>query len=498
MSGEVKNYYSLLGVPRSASTDQLRRAYRQAALKLHPDRNDDPEDNELFLEISEAYETLIDPDLRREYDEELAESEAERAHKASFRAEVTHSRRTLLQLDEPQVHYLVIDVFPRKGLEHQRAPVNMAIVIDRSTSMQGQRLDQVRSATQEILKSLQPNDNASVVAFSDRAEVIVSPDQANDLSVARARMSLMQADGGTEIGQGLRLGIQELQSNYSQDRVNHLILLTDGRTYGDEDECIAMANKVAKQGVTINSVGIGGDWSDRFLDDLSAATGGGVMFLDNPKAISTMLEDIFENLSKVVASRVRLVGSLSQHVDLRSGFRLDPDPMILGDTLPLLLGNLYRDSKVSLLLEIVIHPIGEGDSLNLAHLEVTGDLLGGSAEPVPLPLDLDTPISTEPDSDPPPKVISDALSALALYRMQDKARHEAELGQSGQAARRLENLATQLLANGQRDLAKAALNEAENLAKSRRLSTKGEKVLKYGTRALLLPARAGVQEGSHD
>jgi Ca-activated chloride channel family protein len=75
--------------------------------------------------------------------------------------------------------------------------------------------------------------------------------------------------------------------------------------------------------------------------------------------------------------------------------------------------------------------------------------------------------------------------------MQDKARHEAELGQSSQAARRLESLATQLLANGQRDLAKAALNEAENLAKSRRLSTEGEKRLKYGTRALLLPARAG-------
>ena len=85
-------------------------------------------------------------------------------------------------------------------------------------------------------------------------------------------------------------------------------------------------------------------------------------------------------------------------------------------------------------------------------------------------------------------------SQISLYRMQEKARHEAELGQSSQAARRLENLATQLLASGERELAKSALNEADRLAHSRRLSSEGEKVLKYGTRALMIPARTGGGE----
>jgi phage shock protein A len=63
------------------------------------------------------------------------------------------------------------------------------------------------------------------------------------------------------------------------------------------------------------------------------------------------------------------------------------------------------------------------------------------------------------------------------------------LGQSQQAAHRLENLATQLLASGERELAKAALNEAARVTQTRRFSTEGEKVLKYGTRSLLLPAK---------
>ena len=55
-----KDYYTLLGVPRNATPDQLRRAYREAAQRLHPDRNVAPGETELFLEVGQAYETLID------------------------------------------------------------------------------------------------------------------------------------------------------------------------------------------------------------------------------------------------------------------------------------------------------------------------------------------------------------------------------------------------------------------------------------------------------
>ena len=103
-----------------------------------------------------------------------------------------------------------------------------------------------------------------------------------------------------------------------------------------------------------------------------------------------------------------------------------------------------------------------------------------------LPMEVKAKVTSDPDTKPPPEQIVSALNHVALYRMQEKARHEAELGQVAQAARRLENLATHLLAEGERELAKVALNEAVQLTQSRRLSPEGEKILKYGTRALLL------------
>jgi Ca-activated chloride channel family protein len=492
MAGE-KDYYSLLGVPRNATTDQLRRAYREAALRLHPDKNIRPGDTELFLDIGRAYEILSDSERRSDYDRELNESEAEAASKASLRCLAMHSRSALLQVDEPQVHYILLDILPGEGVPVMRPPINVCVVIDRSTSMRGQRLDQVRSATLAILKDLQASDSACIVAFSDRAEVVVTPDQAKDVAVARSRLSLLQAGGGTEIGQGLELGMTELERNFSREGVNHLILLTDGRTYGDEEVCLRIAEQAASRGVTLNGVGIGADWSDRLLDDLASRSGGNVLFLDTPKAVTDLLQRIFDSLGKVFANRVRLEGAFADQVDLRSTYRLLPDPMPMGDSLPMTLGHLPRDGRIRLLLEVVVHPVGSLAQVTLGHFTLTADILGLGADPQTLPIRLVMDVTKEPDGAPPPQDIVAALSQIALYRMQEKARHEAELGQSSQAARRLENLATHLLAADERELAKAALSEAERLSHSRRLSMEGEKILKYGTRALLLlPAKSGA------
>lgn len=491
MAGD-KDFYALLGVPRSASVEELRRAYREAALELHPDKNRRPGDTERFLEVQQAYETLIDPDRRAAYDVELAEEEARLAAAASFRCHVMQSRKNILPLDEPQVHYVLFEIRPAVGLPDVRPPVNLTIVVDRSTSMRGQRLDQVRAAALSIISNLDPTDSASVVAFSDRAEVFVTPDQARDAAVARARLSLLQAGGGTEIAQGIEAGLGELKRNFSRDGVNQMILLTDGRTYGDEDACRSLANHAASMGVAINSVGIGSDWSDSLMDEISSKTGGNVVFLDSPHAMADLLQGIFDSLTRVVASRVRIEGAVSVAVDVRSVFRLEPEPMPLGESLPFFLGHLPRDGAIRVLVEAVIQPIGEADELVFGQFTINGDILGQASEAMGLPLQVSIPISKNPDGAPPPESIVSALSFISLYRMQEKARLEAELGEALQAARRLENLATQLLATGERDLARAALNEADRLNHTRKFSTEGEKLLKYGTRALLLPAKSSA------
>jgi molecular chaperone DnaJ len=65
-----RDYYEILGISRNASESELKKAYRQLALKFHPDKNDgDPEAEEKFKEAAEAYEVLKDPNKRQTYDQ---------------------------------------------------------------------------------------------------------------------------------------------------------------------------------------------------------------------------------------------------------------------------------------------------------------------------------------------------------------------------------------------------------------------------------------------
>ena len=66
---EFKDYYKIMGLSRDATQDEVKRSYRKLARKYHPDVSDDPEAEERFKEVGEAYEVLKDPEKRAAYDQ---------------------------------------------------------------------------------------------------------------------------------------------------------------------------------------------------------------------------------------------------------------------------------------------------------------------------------------------------------------------------------------------------------------------------------------------
>jgi Ca-activated chloride channel family protein len=481
------DHYAILGVFRDASQEEIKRAYFDAAQRLHPDKNVAAGETELFLGIQLAYEVLSNPKRRNLYDATLPPDISENS---VIKHEVIFSRANLVWSDEQQMVYVMLDVSPRVVQEKiTTPPLNICLVLDRSTSMKGEKLDMVKATAAQLLRSLRPEDILSVVAFSDRAEVIVPGTLSGDRRQQENSIQMMQASGATELYNGLKAGMDEVRRTLTPARVNHVILLTDGHTYGDEQQCLTLAEEAASLHIGVSGMGIGHEWNDILLDALASKTGGSSAYISKPKDIQRLLVEKFKALGSAYADEVVLEIQEREGVRINYAFRLQPDSGAIEIGPTLRLGPVLRDMPLHALFELIVEPsaLTAENEFVLMNGALKILITARPAPVAPVRLKLTREIQKEAPVDSPPLRILSALSRLTLYRMQERARLAADQGEFDSASRHLHNLATHLLAQGETSLAKTVLFEADNLEKTKNWSAAdNKKDIKYRTRALLL------------
>lgn len=483
----LDNYYARLGVPKNASAEEIRSAYHLAARRLHPDTSDDPTTTELFLQIQQAYETLSDRSKRRTYDASLP---PDIDPPTEIMINSIYSRPALSHLQDSQLVYVLLDMMakPSEETNEKNAPLNISLVIDTSTSMAGSRMDMVKASATQLLRQLRPDDSLAITTFNDRASVIVSASRNHDFKTLESQISLLTTGGGTEIYEGLKKGVAEVSRNLSLSSHNHIILITDGRTYGDEQKCLDLAGEISKKSVTISGLGIGSEWNDEFLDTLTAMTGGNCVYAQHPKEIRTYFEKKFTRLSNTFADKVSMELRTGKDVELRYAFRLSPDPAPLNTDGSITLGAIPHGPSLSVLLEFIVNPFDPDlDNVTLAEGGMDMYIPARQIPNLNSRFSFDRPVRMSPDPEPPPQALVKAMSRLSLYRMQDQARRELSNGEVEKATRRLQNLATQLLMSGQPELAQTVMLELKEIETGSLLNHEAKKKIKYGTRALLLP-----------
>jgi len=480
------DYYQSLGLNRDASPDEIRRAYHRNARRLHPDVNVEAGATELFLYIQEAYEILSDPKQREKYDSTLPPLPSQNE---PVDVSTIYSRPSLIKWNEQQLLYVLIDiVIPKNAFIGPSLPLNISLVIDRSTSMQGERMDMVKSTAIELIRQLRPDDLLSIVSFSDRADVLVSASQRMTRTAIEDRIRQINTGGGTEIFQGLEAGFMQVRNKARGNFVNHIVLITDGRTYGDEAQCIELADQAAATGIAISSLGIGDEWNDEFLDDITSRTGSSSVYVAESEDIKNSLWQKFDGLGRIYADRVTLDVIFNPGVDLTYAFRLSPEASPISTLSPIQLGNIPLGQNLTFILELKVKPLYSGtEDYTLVEGKISMGLAGSSRSGQNLRVKLTRPVSDKPVVQPPPTRLLQAMSQLNLYRMQENAHKKLKAGDVDSATRHLQNLATRLFAQGKSDLARSVLNEIDQIHQNQNVSEESKKHVKYATRALLLP-----------
>lgn len=476
MDNIAPDYYQLLGINRHASTEMIEIAFaakRTTAIQqgINPD-TDAP-----FQQIEYAYELLRDPQRRDFYDSLLVETAV-----PTLQLNVTVSNTQIPILDTPQLFYLLLKIQPHELAEKQQLPLNLCLVIDRSTSMRGERLQRMRTAVQLVCEKLAPGDVLSLISFSDRATVVLPAAPINEQQDTREKIAAIEASGGTEIFQGLSAGVQQMRQVALDAYTNHLILLTDGHTYGDEIDCLQLAQTVAQENINFTAFGIGTDWNDQFLDALVAPSKGQSGYIDQPQTILAFLEERINGLGAVYARNVCLHTKWPGFTTLQDAFKLTPFAQPLKANTPkIALGNIEGRVPLTCLfvLQLLSPPIPTRVKIPL---RITAEIPGHSDQTLQETIRLQL-LTTVAQTKPPANLVK-AARLLNLYQLNAKALQAAESGDLRLAAQRMRHLTTRYLEAGQSQLAQQASLEAQRLEQTQALSAEGRKRLKYGTRML--------------
>lgn len=413
----------------------------------------------------------------------------------------TPSRREVRTLDEAQLLYLLVEIEPVAPHEGEvRLPLDLCLLLDCSSSMRGDRLFQAKEAARYLVGQLTPADRFSLIVFNDRATVIVPRQAVQAPAAIREHIAEIQPSGGTEMARGLEMVLQEMGRSGAFSGVRRLILLTDGRTYGDEARCVELARQLQQQGIGITAFGLGTEWNEDLLATMAAHGNSRSEYIVGPEAIVPLFREEMRLLQGIVAQDMVLGLDLALGVSVQGFYHVAPEiaPVPLQETWDknwvARLGEWMGAETQVFLGELVLPPLPEGEhrlleialSYRLPHEE-------GQKEKRQ---SLNVRCGAAGDG-PIPERVRRALERVMAFRLQESAWQEMQRGNIERATRRLQAAATRLLELGEVELAHRVEEEARQLHTTGLASSTGKKAIHYGTKRLgRLWFRRDAEEGS--
>ncbi len=193
----------------------------------------------------------------------------------------------------------------------ERSPVNLALVIDRSSSMRGPRIRQAIRAALEVVDKLEERDRLSVITFDAAAQTVFGPAPMNQSRrmAARAALEAIETGVGTNLAAGIKKGAEAIRSGFVRGATSRLVMLSDGQPsigLTDAERLGELAAKEAARGMSITTMGLGVGFDDELLIEVSSRGRGGFYFLATAADVAAAFGRELAGLFAIAASQTEL------------------------------------------------------------------------------------------------------------------------------------------------------------------------------------------------
>ncbi|MDP9331867.1 MAG: VWA domain-containing protein [Actinomycetota bacterium] len=217
-------------------------------------------------------------------------------------ANVRFDHQLLAVESEHAVHCMLELDVPAAAVK-ERAPLHLALVIDRSGSMAGRSLDVAKDCAEFLARHLQSNDELAVVTYDDTVDLVLPLAPAKPVA-AHAAIAAIAPGGSTNLSGGWLKGLEELRR--ADDGVRRVLLLTDGLAnvgVTDKAQLVSIATGTKEQAST-TTIGFGAGFDEDLLNAIADASGGASYFAETPDDAPGIFAEEFEGLATLVAQNV--------------------------------------------------------------------------------------------------------------------------------------------------------------------------------------------------
>jgi len=258
-----------------------------------------------------------------------------------------------------------------------RPPINVALVLDCSGSMDGSPLEAAKEAAGRFASFLTERDRLSIVAFDDHVRTVFGPAPAGDPAALEA-LGRVHAGGSTNLSGGWLKGRKLVERELVQG-TNRVVLLTDGQANAgivDPDQLLGLAQAGAERGVSTTCIGFGAHFNEQLLEPMAAAGAGNYWYVESDDQMATIFQGEVEGLVSVAAQNVELEVRLT-HPDVAGVTFLQSYPV---ETTPegawwVTLNDLYATSPRAIGIVFHVEDVQNLGKAALGEVRIEADVL---------------------------------------------------------------------------------------------------------------------------